>query len=261
MVSSHEGTLFIYAFAYALIVGIAPFLIVAVLIASTLVLNVDSMLALLGHYIPNDLIEPFVTYLQQVDASDIILIISLSSVSFWVASKSVYSFLLEASRVDEVSIKPFILRLVSVIYFIFILLGAFLVFIIMRYLPPYDYITIPIVLWLLMMAFYRLVSFRFTDFTDVYMGSAIASAGLIVLGRIFFVYVLNFSNYQNIYGPLASLMILLISIFYISYVIYLGFCINVSFYDGTETDIKRKLIFKISEWDFLEYLETKLKRK
>ena len=33
MVSSHQGTLFVYAFAYALIIGIAPFLIIAVLVA------------------------------------------------------------------------------------------------------------------------------------------------------------------------------------------------------------------------------------
>lgn len=258
MVSSHEGTLFIYAFAYALIIGVAPFLIITVLVTSTLLLDMNAMVNLLAHYIPTDLIEPFVLYVKQIAPSDLILLISLSSVSFWVASKSVYSFLLEASRVDRVHIQAFILRIVSVIYFMVIVLGAIGFFVLFRFLPPYNFITVPIILWLMMMSFYRLVSFKFSSFSDVYMGSAIATAGLIFLGRLFFVYVNNFSNYQNIYGPMASLMILLISIYYISYIIYFGFCVNVVFYEANdEESIKEKLVYKLSHLRIMSFFENK----
>lgn len=257
MLTSHEGTLFVYAFAYALIVGIAPFLIVAVLVTSNLLLDMDAMVEMMSHYIPSDLIMPFISYVKEVAPSDIILLISLSSVSFWVASKSVYSFLLEASRVDEVEIQGFILRIISVVYFVFILLGGMSVVILLRYLPPYNYITVPLLLWLMMMSFYRLISFRFSSFSDVYMGSAIATAALIILGRLFFVYVNDFSNYENVYGPLASLMILLISIYYISYIIYFGFCINVQFYEEKENaSMKNKLVYKLSELNPLEWFNS-----
>ena len=109
MVSSHEGTLFIYGFSYAIIVGIAPFLIITVLVTSTLLLDIDGLVEMMAYYIPADLIEPFVLYIKQVAPSDIVLLISLSSVSFWMASKSVYSFLLEASRVDELNIRGYVL--------------------------------------------------------------------------------------------------------------------------------------------------------
>lgn len=248
MLTSHEGTLFVYAFAYALVVGIAPFLIVTVLVMSNLLLDMDTMVEMMSHYIPSDLILPFITYIKQVDVSDIILLISLSSVSFWVASKSVYSFLLEASRVDKVEVEGIILRIISVLYFIFILLGGLVVVVLIRYLPPYNYITLPLLFWLMMMSFYRLISFKFSSFSDVYMGSAIATAGLIVLGRLFFVYVNDFSNYENVYGPLASLMILLISLYYISYIIYFGFCINVKFYEEKDNpSIKEKMVYKLSD--------------
>ncbi len=256
MLTSHEGTLFVYAFAYALIVGIAPFLIVAVLVTSTLLLDMNTMVEMMSHYIPSDLIVPFISYVKEVAPSDVILLISLSSVSFWVASKSVYSFLLEASRIDKVEIKGFVLRIISVVYFIFILLGGMSVIVLLRYLPPYNYITVPLLMWLMMMSFYRLISFRFSSFSDVYMGSALSTAALIGLGRLFFVYVNDFSNYQNVYGPLASLMILLISIYYISYIIYFGFCVNVQFYEEKEgTGFKNKLIYKLSSINPLEWFQ------
>lgn len=248
MLTSHEGSLFVYAFSYALIVGVAPFLIVAVLVATTLVLDVNAMVELMSHYVPSDLILPFVSYVKGVDASDVILLISLASISFWVASKTIYSFLLETSRVDKIEVDGIILRIISVLYFVFIMVGGIFIFVLVRYLPPYNYITVPILLWLMMMTFYRLISFKFSSFSDVYMGSAIASTGLLLLGRLFFVYVNDFSSFENIYGPLASLMILLISVYYISYIIYFGFCINVMFYEEKESQsIKEKMVYKLSD--------------
>ncbi|HZJ87363.1 MAG TPA: hypothetical protein VFC75_03975, partial [Erysipelothrix sp.] len=64
MLTSHEGTLFVYAFAYALVVGIAPFLIVTVLVMSNLLLDMDTMVEMMSHYIPSDLILPFITYIK-----------------------------------------------------------------------------------------------------------------------------------------------------------------------------------------------------
>ena len=221
----------------------------------------NTMVEFLSYYIPSDLIVPFIKYVVEVAPSDIILLISLASISFWVASRSVYSFLLESSRIDDSNSRIYSSYYIRHLFFL-IILGAFMVVLLMRYLPPYNYITIPILLWLMMMVFYRIISFKFSRFSDVYMGAGISSAGLIFLGRIFFVYVNKYSNYQNIYGPLASLMIMLISVFFISYVIYFGFCINVVFFDdtGRENETKRKLVFKLSEINLMNlFKENKLR--
>lgn len=256
MLKTYNGTLFVYAFSYALIIGIAPFLIIAVLIASNFVLDMQTMIEFLGYYIPTDLIVPFINYVVEIAPSDFILLISLASVSFWVASRSVYSFLLESSRIDKFEIPSLILRVVSVLYFAFIIVGAFVVFVLVSYLPPYNYITIPLLLWFMMIVFYRLISFRFSQFSDVYMGAGIATAGLIGLGRLFFTYVNDYSNYQSIYGPLASLMIMLISVYFISYIIYFGFCINVVLFDDSDRDLnlENKLIFKISQFNLKNFI-------
>jgi membrane protein len=249
MVTSREGTLFVYAFAYALITAVAPFLTISVVLASTFLYDVDTIIATVSHFIPADLILPFVSYIRESSPSDIVLIISVASVSFWVASKSVYSYLLESNRIDTIDIKPFVLRIIALLYFIIIVLGAIVVLLFLNYLPPYTYITVPILLWFMMMAFYRLISFKFSSFTDVYMGSAIATAGLISLGKLFLVYIYSYSNYQSIYGPLASLMILLISCYFISMIIYYGFCVNIVFYDTDKLpSTKRKLVYSLSQF-------------
>ena len=249
MVKSHEGTLFVYAFSYSLITGIAPFLIIAVVIASTFLLDVNAMIDMISHFIPADLIEPFISYVKDSNFSDFILLVSLSSVSFWVASKSVYSFLLESSRIDEIKIRSIVLRAISVLYFLIIIVGGLSVMVLLNYLPPYNYITVPLLLWLMMMSFYRLISFRFSSFSDVYMGSALATSGLIVLGKIFFIYINDYSNYRTIYGPLSSLMILLISCYFISLVVYYGFCVNVVFYKKDQPESqKRKLVYSLSQF-------------
>lgn len=249
MVKSRDGTLFVYAFAYALITAVAPFLTIAVVLASTFLFDVDSIIATVSHFIPSDLILPFVNYISESSPSDIVLIISVASVSFWVASKSVYSYLLESNRIDTIDIKPFVLRIIALLYFIIIVMGAIVVLLVLNYLPPYNYITVPILLWFMMMAFYRLISFKFASFTDVYMGSAVATAGLISLGKLFLVYIYNYSNYQSIYGPLSSLMILLISCYFISMVIYYGFCLNAVFYDNEKAPTeKRKLVYSLSKF-------------
>ncbi len=250
MVSTHNGTLFVYAFSYALILAIAPFLIIAVLVASQFLVNFGKLIDYLSYYIPSDLITPFVRYVSEVAPSDIVLLISLASVSFWVASKTVYSFLLESARIDDIKVSSLALRIISVIYFLLILLGAYVMVLVIGFFPGYNMIAVPLMLWALLCVFYRLVSFKFASFKDVYLGGLVAMVGLVVLGRLFFVYVNDFSNYENIYGPLASLMILLISVYFVAYIIYFGHCLNVSLDDGHDRKRKfhLKLIYKINRF-------------
>lgn len=252
MVSSQDGTLFIYAFSYGLIIAIAPFLIIAVLIASNLLIDVDAMVQFLSLYLPGELIVPFINYVYEFAPSDIVLIVSLASASFWVASRSIYSFLLETSRIDNIHVPKMVLRIVGVLYFVFFIVVIVVVVLLLRYLPPYNYLTIPLLMWVMMMGFYRLISFKMTRFSDVYMGAALTTTGLIGLGRLFFTYINDFTNYQNIYGPLSSLMIMLISVYFISYILYFGYCINEALYDGSdrEGELEQTWIYRLSQVDF-----------
>ncbi|AMC94319.1 hypothetical protein AOC36_10145 [Erysipelothrix larvae] len=248
MVTSHEGRLFTYAFAYSLIIGIAPFLIVAVLLASRFWFNVDTIVNFMSYYIPEDLIIPFVTYIKTVETGDIVVIASLAVVSLWVASRTVYSFLLESSRVDSVGIENFVLRVAALLYLVFfILLVGAVVFVLSYFsLPIIPIITYFAVASILLMIFYRMMSFRFTTFQDVWIGGVFAGGGLLALGKLFFSYINDYTNYQSIYGPMASIMILLISVYMISWIVYAGYCLNISFYRGENRNDKKKWLERLA---------------
>lgn len=233
MMSSNEGTLFTYALAYSIIVGIAPFIIISVVFVGTYVYDVSQIIQLLQRYVPADLILPFVDYIQTSDLSNLWLIISLLGVSIWVASKSIYSFLLLSSEQDGVNINHFFLRILACIYFIMIVLGIMAFGILIGYVPFINKFTTPIVITFFFVFFYRLLSFKYTRFRDVIWGSVTTAIVLILLGRLFFVYINQYSNYQTIYGPLASMMILLISGWIIAWVIFFGYCINYVVRDDT----------------------------
>ena len=108
--------------------------------------------------------------------------------------------------------------------------------------PPADLSTIYIlgrvIAFLLMFAVF-LVLYKFapnkkTDWSNIWPGALIAT-GLFELARtIFLIYVEKFANYQQVYGSLASVIILLVWIYYSSLIMILGaeFCCQFSLMRG-----------------------------
>lgn len=239
MMTTNESTLFIYALAYSIITGVAPLLIIMVVYMGTYVYNVDQIVSLLQRYIPEDLILPFVSYIQASEMTSKWFIVSLLGVSVWVASKSIYSFLLRSSVVDNVNVNNFVLRILAMIYFVIIILGIGFVSFLMGYFPYINRFILPLLMFVFFVIVYKLLSFRYTGFRDVVYGSVFSSITLSLLGRLFFQYINQYSNYQTIYGPLASLMIMLISGWFIAWVVYCGYCINYVF-RHTEGPVKEK---------------------
>lgn len=245
MMTSYEGTLFTYAFAYSIIAGIAPFLIIAVVFIGGYIYPVDQLIMFLQRYVPADLVVPFVEYLSGSSIDNLWLIISLLVVSVWVASKSIYSFLLLSSEQDGLSVYHFLLRLLAMVYFVLIILGIGVMIFVLGYFPIANSFALPFVILAFFILFYRLLSFKYTAFKDVILGSIFSSVTLSLLGRLFFNYINQYSNYQTIYGPLASLMILLISGFIIAWVIYCGYCINYVFRDQSSEPKQKDYLLSI----------------
>lgn len=243
MMTSREGTLFTYALAYSLVTGIAPFLIITIVYMGTYIYNVDQIVNVFQRYIPSDLILPFVKYIKAAEMSSPWFIISLLGISIWVASKSVYSFLLLSSEHDDIPISNFVLRLLAMVYFVLIILGVALVFFLIGYFPRLNSYVLPVLTFVFFLFVYRLLSFRYTRFSDVVYGALFSSLSLAVLGRFFFRYINQYSNYQTIYGPLSSLMIMLISAWFIAWVVYCGYVINYVFrHDNGQVKEKDLLI-------------------
>ena len=50
-----------------------------------------------------------------------------------------------------------------------------------------------------------------------------------IVGIGFIYFIDNYTRYDVLYGPLASIVVLLISIYLISSIIYFGYCLNLEF--------------------------------
>lgn len=241
--SSDEGALFVYAFAYSLIVSIAPFLVIVVMMGTNLFATED-IVSFLVRYIPQDLLNPFVDYLNANHVAHWGIISGLIVASIWLASKSVYSFLILSSSNDDLNIGHAILRILAVIYFVVIIVELIGFTIVINLLPYFRQFASLLAVFGFFLIFYRMIAFKYTRFKDLAVGSLIASVAMLILGKLFFWYINTFTNYETIYGPLSSLMILFISGLLISWICYFGYCVNLTLRD---TDLKvpeKNYIFK-----------------
>lgn len=226
MITTDESKLFVNALAYSILVGIAPFIIIAVAFFGTYIVDVSVLVSLISRYVPSDLVLPFVEYLSASQINNLGIVISLLTASLWVGSKSVYSFMLLNNQYQVGKQTGFLLRLVSLVYFVVIVsfLGL-LVFVTVLSGISSALIIVPILVFFLMV-FYKMTSSRKDTLLEVLPGSFVSSVLLIGFGQIFFIYVNNFSNYSSIYGPLASIVVLMISSWFISWILFFGYSLN-----------------------------------
>lgn len=238
--TSNEGALFVYAFAYSIIISIAPFLVIIVL--GTSLVDTNDIISFVTNYIPQELIVPFVEYLRGTDVTHWGFISTLFIASIWLSSKSVYSFLIVSTAHDEVDISHFILRLLSFVYFIVLILEIVAITLLINNLPVLRKTTSFFAIFTFFVLFYRMIAFKHTEIKNFIWGSLMSTVLILLLGRLFFVYVNKFTNYQTIYGPLASLMILFLSGFAISWIAYFGYCINFAFRDPDKDNSQKSYI-------------------
>lgn len=227
MMSSDEAKLFTNGLAYSLLVGIAPLIIILVAFFGVYVVQVDQMIEFLSRYIPFDLVMPFVNYLKGSNTSNPTVLVSLLSISLWVGSKSVHSFLImNRSYTDTREMNGILLRLLSVGYFIVLLVALLGIVVCMVWLKiDTSFILVPISVFFLTI-FYKVVGTPKRKFFTYLPGACFASLSLLIVGQLFFVYVNDFSNYNTIYGPLASIVVMLISSWIIALILFFGYSLN-----------------------------------
>lgn len=236
MITSDESKLFINAQAYTMLIGIAPFLIIVVAFFGTYLVEVDALILIIARYIPQELVLPFVDYISASQVHNLGVIVSLLSVSIWVGSKSVHSFMLLNNQYQDGKQTGFLLRLVSLLYFVVIvgLLGI-LVYIVVTLKIKTTLVIVPVLI-VFLMAFYKVTSSRKDVFKDLIVGSSVATILLVIYGQLFFTYVNVYSNYNSIYGPLASIVILMISSWFIAWILFFGYSVNYVLKENPQND-------------------------
>ena len=75
---------------------------------------------------------------------------------------------------------------------------------------------------------------------NVVYGSLFTSAAWIIVTQIYSWYIENFSNYATFYGSISNILILMMWLYFISYIFVLGMALNVTKYELNIKDVKKE---------------------
>lgn len=248
---SVESNLFVYSLSFSLLLSLAPSLIIfAMLFKWGKLMDVNVVLTLLQSlHLSGDLqtlVEEIFMEFMNKDYGFIPAVTTLC-VSFWLASRSINSFLLISANHEEVDVIKFSIRIQSIaMYMVFvalmiagIVLATVLYHIVDASLLPLLAVVIMVPVFTLM---YRSLSFRKRSLTFGLIGGLFTTTAMIVLFYLSFILIHRMIAYNRIYGSLASLVALLLVIYIIGSIIYFGFLLNLVFEEsyGKESTLAMK---------------------
>lgn len=104
MFTSYDGTTFVYALSYSLLLALAPLTALLVVFFRRSPEGLASILDFAEQYIPQDLLSPFIDFFLGNSPVELIPLIFFIVVSLWVASRAIYSFLMISAHLDEVAL-------------------------------------------------------------------------------------------------------------------------------------------------------------
>lgn len=238
--TSSESNLFVYSLSFGLLLSLAPSLIIfAMLFKWGKFLDVNVILEMLrGLHLSAELqiqVEDIFAEFMSKEYGFIPAITTLVF-SFWLASRSVNSFLLISANHEKVDVMKFSIRVQSIAMFVIfvalLIAGVLFATFIYRIVDPS---LLPLLAALLMVPIftimYRALSFRKRNLTFGLIGGLFTTTAMILLFYLSFILINRMISYNRIYGSLASLVALLLVFYIISCVIYFGFLLNLIYED------------------------------
>ncbi|MCI9312588.1 MAG: YihY/virulence factor BrkB family protein [Erysipelotrichaceae bacterium] len=232
---SPEANLFVYSLSFGLLLSLAPSLIIfAMMFKWGNFLDIEVVIDLFRSlHLSNDiqvLIEEIFMEFMNKEYGFVPAITTLC-LSFWLASRSINSFLLISASHEKVEVPKFAIRIQSIVMFLVfvaMLIGGVLVAtLIYRFvnasLLPMLAAVIMVPVFTMM---YRSLSFRKRSLSYGLIGGLFATSAVILLFYLSFILIQRMIMYNRIYGSLASLVALLLVIYIFGSIVYLGFLLN-----------------------------------
>ena len=136
------------------------------------------------------------------------------------------SFSLLLALAPSLLLIAMLFRFKSVVLFVSLVLLLVLSIFIATRLNEFLPIVSAVIMLLLFTMMYRALSFRKRNWSFGIIGAMFSTICILGLAALFVTIVSHFTSYKDVYGPLASLVTLLLAIYLISCIIYLGFCLN-----------------------------------
>ncbi len=236
------------ALSYYLIFTFFPLIIMVNAILSLLNETPDAILALIQRYLPSDvteLLSSYFSYIAQNNSiallvASIALIITSASSAFRTIMRS-NNEIFRSSTLSSVLrmvisiIMPLLLILVLYLSMVILLTGTWFIHLLEQTLHIYlhmdhwgwvRFLVMFAMLFFFLAALYRVTMPTGKSRPPVLLGAFCASVVLLLASIVFAFFISTSSRYSIVYGSLASLMILLLWLYLISNVIFLGNILN-----------------------------------
>ena len=239
--------------AFFLVLSVFPIIILIGLIASTFSLSLDSIVAFINENLPRQISDIITTFIsgKGIDFNvgfftvTAFILASNGPHSIIVTSNTLYNF--EQGSYLNRRIKALILTILLVLLFIFIIVvlafgniivKAIFEIGILKNLSSFAYSMFVYLKWPI--AFFIIffsIKLLYTIAPDynipsryVNKGAIFTTLGWILTTAIYSYYVTHFSKYDIFYGSLSNIIILMMYIYFLSYILVLGIAINSSSY-------------------------------
>ena len=232
--TSFEGSLFKYSLSFSFLLALAPSLVIIVMLFKVGLLPIDIIKDFIMSFLPYESSENMIMDVIQffLDQSyNLVSFIVTMCASFYLASRIIFSFLLISASHEEIDVPKWSIRVRSVLLFMMLMVLLVVSIGIGTILNDYLPIVSSIIMLVLFTMAYRALSFRKRDWTFGILGAISSTILILCLASLFITVINHFTSYQDVYGPLASLVASLLAIYLISCIIYFGFCLNIVFDD------------------------------
>lgn len=236
------------ALSYYLIFTFFPLLIMINAILSLLNETPDALLAAIQRYVPPDIADLLSNYFSYITQNNSIALLVASGLVILTSASAAFRTIMRSNNeiFQDSSLSSFVRMVISVIMPILLILVLYLSLVILltgtwfiHFLERVLNISLHLNHWgwirflvlFAMIFFFLAILYRLTlpgkpPRPPVLLGAFWASVVLVITSIIFSFFISTSSRYSIVYGSLASLMILLLWLYLISNVIFLGNILN-----------------------------------
>lgn len=232
--TSFEGSLFKYSLSFSFLLALAPSLVIIVMLFKYGLLPIEMIQDFIMSFLPYESSETTVSTVIQffLDRQyNLVSFVITLCASFYLASRIVFSFLLISASHEEVEVPKWAIRIKSIVLFVLLLALLCISVAIGTFLNEYLPLVSSILMLVLFTMMFKALSFRKRNWSFGILGAIFTTLMILCLASLFITIINHFTSYQDVYGPLASLVTLLLAIYLISCIIYFGFCLNLVFED------------------------------
>lgn len=252
------------SFTFYLVISIVPLVSLILMILTQFNASTNYIIDLLRTWLPeSELTQTIISYLQSIQPSDIVTVIFSSAISFYIASRGIECFTRFADHfynryvLDNHFVKRKARSILMTIIFIASISFTIILLVFFENMTK-SIIPYSISVWLKYIIsfsiFFATISALFyfsptkrPKFKDILPGAYLSSISILVFIGIFFVYMsYKFDRYNTIYGPLSTIVILLLLVYFCSYILFICFYLNIIIKEKKDIEKMTKEIKKES---------------